>query len=159
MSSNSLSDLHCSLCHPGITRLNHYIKSKNLPYSVDDVKRVCSTCLVCAELKPRYYKPIASHLIKATQPWERINLDFKGPLPSSSKNQYILTVIDEFSRFPFAIPCPDVSTPTVVKCLTQLFSFCIISLAFVSTEIYHLLSNTHQCSHLLRNTHLCYQNS
>ena len=76
-SSDHLKDIYCSLCHPGVTRLNHYIKSKNLPYSVDDVKRVCSSCLVCAELKPQYYKPSAAHLIKATQPWERINLDFK----------------------------------------------------------------------------------
>ena len=32
--------------------------------------------------------------IKATHPLERLKLDFKGPLPSSSKNMYILTIID-----------------------------------------------------------------
>ena len=31
-------------------------------------------------------------------------------------------VVDEYSRFPFVFPCPDVSTNTVVKCLTSLFS-------------------------------------
>ena len=31
-------------------------------------------------------------------------------------------VVDEYSRFPFVFPCPDVSTNTVVKCLTLLFS-------------------------------------
>ena len=32
--------------------------------------------------------------------------DFKGPLPESatSTNRYIMTIIDEFSRFPFAFP-------------------------------------------------------
>ena len=69
-----------------------------------------------------FYKPPASHLIKATQPFERLNLDFKGPLPTSDRNSYILTVVDEFSRFPFAFPCSDVSTATVIGCLNQLFA-------------------------------------
>ncbi|KRZ96763.1 Pro-Pol polyprotein [Trichinella sp. T8] len=51
----------------------------------------------------------------------RICGSIKGPLPSTSSNRYILTVVDEYSRFPFAFPCPDISTQTVSKCLTQLF--------------------------------------
>ena len=49
-------------------------------------------------------------------------MDFKGPLPLSSRNRYLLVLIDEFSRFPFAFPCKDVSTRTVISCLTTLFS-------------------------------------
>ena len=49
-------------------------------------------------------------------------MDFKGPLPSASTNKYILTIVDEYSRFPFVFPCKDVTTQTVIKCLTQLFS-------------------------------------
>jgi len=33
------------------------------------------------------------------RPLERLNLDFKGPLQSNSKNNYLLVVIDEYSRF------------------------------------------------------------
>ncbi|KRX35174.1 hypothetical protein T05_8406 [Trichinella murrelli] len=51
----------------------------------------------------------------------RICGSIQGPLPSTSSNRYILTVVDEYSRFPFAFPCPDISTQTVSKCLTQLF--------------------------------------
>ena len=61
-------------------------------------------------------------MIKATQPYERLNLDFKGPLPSASPHRYLLDIVDEYSRFPFAFPSKDVSTPSVIKCLTQLFS-------------------------------------
>ena len=53
---------------------------------------------------------------------ERLNLDFKGPLPSNSNNKYILTIVDEYSRFPFAIPCPDVKAVSVHKALCQIFS-------------------------------------
>ncbi|XP_068240950.1 uncharacterized protein [Palaemon carinicauda] len=55
-------------------------------------------------------------LIKATQPFERLNLDFKGPVPSQCGNKYILTVVDEFSRFPFVFPCADMTTRTVIIC-------------------------------------------
>ena len=34
----------------------------------------------------------------------------------------MLTLIDEYSRFPFAFPCSNINTETVIKCLTQLFS-------------------------------------
>ena len=63
-----------------------------------------------------------SHVIRATKPFERISLDFKGPLPTSTKNKYMLTVVDEYSRFPFAFPTPDISTRTVIDNLCQLFS-------------------------------------
>ncbi|KAK3716723.1 hypothetical protein QZH41_000928, partial [Actinostola sp. cb2023] len=81
-----------------------------------------NSCPVCCECKPKFHHPEETHLIKATQPFERINIDFKGPLPSTNKNRYFLNIIDEFSRFPFVFPCPDVSTTTVIKCLTTLFS-------------------------------------
>ena len=116
--------LHEALCHPGVTRLLHYVKSKNLPYSTDDIKNACSSCKTCAELKPKFYKPTNNKLIKSTRPMERLSIDFKGPLPSQSRNIYIFTAVDEFSRFPFAIPCSDVSASTVIKCLEQIFCFC-----------------------------------
>ena len=53
---------------------------------------------------------------------ERLNMDFKGPLPTSTRNRYLLTIIDEYSRFPFAFPCPDMTATTVIKCLSKLFS-------------------------------------
>ena len=121
-SSDHLFQLHNALCHPGVSRLMHFVRSKNLPFSLEDVKRVNSQCKACAEVRPRYYKPSGASLIKATQAFERISVDFKGPLPSVSKNKYLLTVIDEYSRFPFAFPCPDMTASTVIKCYTQLFS-------------------------------------
>ena len=124
MNSDVLVKLHQALCHPGVTRLNAFVKSRNLPFSVEDVRGVTKSCRICCECKPRFYKPPASKLIKATQPFERLNIDFKGPIPSSSKNIYILTVIDEYSRFPFAFPCPNLSTQTVKSCLESLFSMC-----------------------------------
>ena len=119
---DSLYQLHQSLCHPGITRMYHFVRVRNLPYSIEEVKKMTNSCPICCECKPRYHRPDKSHLIKATQPFERLNIDFKGPLPSNNKNVYFLNVIDEYSRFPFVFPCPDMTAGTVIKCLTLLFT-------------------------------------
>ena len=79
---------------------------------------------MCAQLKPHFHRPQIGTLIKSTQPMERLNIDFKGLLPSATQNKYFLTIIDEYSRFPFVFPCPNISSQTVNKCLNQLFSSC-----------------------------------
>ena len=119
---SKLDILHKELCCPGVTRLWHYVRQKNLPYSLEDVKSCCRNCVTCAEVKPQFYKPEGNVLIKATQPMERLNIDFKGPLPSTSRNTYFLCVVDEFSRYPFCFPCPNVSADVVIACLDKLFS-------------------------------------
>lgn len=119
-SPNKLYELHDAIGHPGIVRMNHWIRMKNLPYSADQIKTMIQNCRVCAEIKPRF-ATTKGNLIKATAPFERLNIDFKGPLPSSTQNKYILTVIDEFSRFPFAFPCKDLTSNTVITCLKEIF--------------------------------------
>ncbi len=117
-----LSTIHSQLCHPLCSRLFHYCKVHNLPFSVADVRHVISTCSVCKEVKPRFCKPPQGRLIHATRPWERVSIDFVGPLPSASPNKYLLVLVDEYSRYPFAFPCKDMSTDTVISHLLELFS-------------------------------------
>ena len=119
VSAGDLCDLHNSLCHPGVARMFHFVKTRNLPYSIGDVRQMTRDC---AEHKARFHSPAQAHLIKATQPFERLNVDFKGPLKSNNQNTYLLNIIDEYSRFPFVFPCKDVSTQSVIRCLCQLFS-------------------------------------
>ena len=100
-----------------------FVRNRNLPFSVEDIRKITSLCSICNECKPRFRKPEPAHIIKATQPFERLNIYFKGPLPLVTNNKYMLTVIDKFSRFPFAIPCLDIETKTVITKLCDLFSF------------------------------------
>ena len=117
-----LYELHDALCHPGVTRMFHFVKIRNLPFSLEDVKNMTKNCKWCSLCKPQFYKPVQGHLIKATQPFERLNVDFKGPLPSNNKNIYFFQIIDEYSRFPFVYPCQDVKASTIIKCLSDLFA-------------------------------------
>ena len=46
---------------------------------------------ICQQCKPSLYKSYKnyikdSHIVKATKPLERLNVDFMGPLPSTTKN-------------------------------------------------------------------------
>ncbi|XP_059832284.1 uncharacterized protein LOC132397469, partial [Hypanus sabinus] len=119
---DQLYALHAQLCHPGVTRFYHFVKARNLPYSLEDIRTMTRDCQICAECKPHFYCPDTAQLVKATRPFERLSVDFKGPLPSTDRNVYFLSVIDEFSRFPFAIPCPDTTATSVIKALRQLFT-------------------------------------
>ena len=122
---DKLRKLHSQLAHPGATRLLHFVRSKNLPFSTDDVRFVVSNCSVCCKVKPQFFRGIEKkHLIKSLHPFDRLNVDFKGPLPQApgSKNKYILDIVDEYSRFPFAFACPDMTWATVRSCLYQLFA-------------------------------------
>ncbi|XP_076059501.1 uncharacterized protein LOC143036139 [Oratosquilla oratoria] len=60
----------------------------------------------CANVES-FYKPHQTPLIKATQPFEHLSLDFKGPLPSNSGNRYM---VDEYSHFLFAFACQNMTT-------------------------------------------------
>ena len=53
---------------------------------------------------------------------ERQSTEFKGPAHSVTSNTYLPVVIDEYSRFPFVFPCPNMHTTTIIKALDRLFS-------------------------------------
>ena len=120
--ADKLHSLHGDLYHLGVTQLVHFIRNKNIPYSVENVRAVVRVCQVCSETKPRFIRRAPQTLIKASQPFDRLSVDFKGPLPSRSCNRYLLTVVAEYSHFPFAFPCADVAAATTIKLLTNLFS-------------------------------------
>ena len=101
----------------------HYVKTKNLPYSFEEVKTMVKSCKDCAEVKATFYKSeISQHLIKTTQPFERISMDFKGPVAFITKNKYLLVIVDEFFRFPFVYPCVDMKMSTIIEKVCNLFS-------------------------------------
>ena len=92
MSIDKLLDVHESLCHPGETRMAHFANVKNLPLSIDQIRQIIRSCQACCECKPQLYRSAPKNLIKATLPFERLNIDFKGPLATTNQNPYILAI-------------------------------------------------------------------
>jgi len=97
--------LHKDLGCPGIARLFHQVKIRNPPYALADVTKICKSCQSCSELKPKLKKTTPETLIRIRQPFERISYDFTGHLPKSktSRNKFILRIVDEFSCFVWRI--------------------------------------------------------
>ena len=84
----------------------------------------CAKIHTCAEVELQFFKLASQTLIKAVRPWDRISVDFKGPV--SSPHPYLLIVVDEHSRFPFVFPCKNMKSSTVTLCLSSLF--CLVFL-------------------------------
>ena len=61
------------------------------------------------------------HVIKATKPMKQLSIIFMSPIENLNCNNYMLTVIDEYSRFPFAFHCSNINPKTVIKRLTYFF--------------------------------------
>ena len=115
-----IKKLHESMDHPGSSRLRAYL----LPYheiSVNEILKVTNGCKICAEVELRFFPPPLGKLIHATAPWQRISIDFVGPKASNTANHYLFTIIDEYSRYPFAFPVRSQSLQTVMSCLSSLF--------------------------------------
>ena len=52
------------------------------------------------------------------EPWEKISIDITGPHPKSARqNQFILTVVDHFSKWAEAIPIRNHTAPVVARAL------------------------------------------
>lgn len=100
-----------------MTRTIHFIRAGNLLYSANNVKKITESCKDCCKLKLQFRKPPVSYLIKVTQPFECLNIDFMGPVLSATNYVYMLTVVDEFSRYFPAFSCKDTSTETVKNVL------------------------------------------
>ena len=123
LENKTCQQLHRDLAHAGITRLYEYVQRYKLPFSVQEVRKTVTDCQTCALWKPKFYQPPKQQLIQSTRPWERLSIDIVGPKEiSQSGNQYLLTVIDEYSRFPFAFPLRKITSSSVKGCLAQLFS-------------------------------------
>jgi len=123
-SLTSLQNLRQSLGHPGYARLYHFVRQRDLPHSCEETKRVCRNYRTCAEVKP-FFRLSSQTLVQAVRPWDRLRIwdrlsvDFRGPV--RGPRPYLLIVIDEYSRFPFVFPCKNVSSSSVVECLSSLF--------------------------------------
>uniref|UniRef100_A0A0N5CCL1 Integrase catalytic domain-containing protein n=1 Tax=Strongyloides papillosus TaxID=174720 RepID=A0A0N5CCL1_STREA len=61
---------------------------------------------------------------KYHRPWERLNMDIRGPLPiTGRKNEYLLVVADDFSKFTIVILLKKMNTENIIyEINNQVFS-------------------------------------
>ncbi|UYV73414.1 K02A2.6-like [Cordylochernes scorpioides] len=89
--------------------LSHYYWKGAMP----DVRRYVKTCPVCAENNGRLKKAPNMPIQPANYPFERLCVDFVGPLTlSRNRNRYLLVFIDAFTRYAEVIPARDCTAET-----------------------------------------------
>jgi transposase InsO family protein len=74
----------------------------------DEVEDYCRSCEVCAAHKSSNQLPagLLRPLPIPDEPWQVIGIDFVGPLPTSKEGyDYILTVVDQFSKYLLLAAC------------------------------------------------------
>ena len=83
----------------------------------EDVRDYVSSCVSCGQNKAsnRTASDVLHPLPIPTRRWETISMDFVGPLPKTSKGyDFLLTVVDKFSKMVHLIPCTQKVTASEV---------------------------------------------
>ena len=63
------------------------------------------------------------HPIPVVSPWYHVGMDLVKMPVSKSGNNYLLTVMDYFTKWPHAVPIPDKSARTVASAL---YNICMV---------------------------------
>jgi len=91
---------------------------------VNDIKRIISKCDNCQLNRPQVYpEPTEDIPTEVEGPFTHLGLDIIGPLTkTSNNNQYILVVVDYFTKWVEAEPTENITSKDVIKFLIKVFS-------------------------------------
>ena len=106
--------------HLGIVKCKQLLRTKLwFPHLDTMVERRINGCLGC---QATTYKPVRDPLRPTPlpdRPWQRVDMDFWGLLPSG---EYLLVIIDEYSRYPEVEFVRSTSAQAVIPHLDRIFS-------------------------------------
>lgn len=107
--------------HQGMARTKAMIRSKVwFPGINEKVEQKIHKCLACQAVysKPGPFEPLrVSELPPGA--WQNLSMDFCGPLPTG---EYLMVVMDEYSRYPIVEIVKSVSANTVIPVLDKVLS-------------------------------------
>ena len=110
--------------HMGIAKTLSRIKLSFIWYGIfKDVELFVKLCGVCNKNKKATVRPKAPlGQYHVGSPMERVNIDILGPFtPSAKGNQYVLMIVDHFTKWLECFPLPHQTAEEVAKCVVDGF--------------------------------------
>ena len=113
--------------HPGLKKMLYELRkryySPNLACKVQKVLDGCEKCMKSKSVKePQLRPPLKKSYEPCDGPEDMLGIDIVGPLPASNSFTHILTAVDVFSRYLFAVPLKKPDTHSVAKGLLSIFT-------------------------------------
>jgi hypothetical protein len=108
--------------HHGVTRTCSILKEIGVKINgmTEEVKKVILSCPVCQKLKFQQAPVVEkkTYTIQGSHPMRAVGVDAIGPLPKDEDGyQYILCIVDEFTKFAGLYPCKSVEAREYVQAL------------------------------------------
>ena len=121
---------YLQLCHNAVLEGGHRNDTATLellnrlvywPKMPQQVKEFCQTCHFCQIHSKKYTAaPLPQGSLNCYYPFQRIALDFVGPMPATAQgNKHLLVVIDHFTKYTMVFPTKEQTSETVAKILFQ----------------------------------------
>ena len=106
--------------HQGLAKTKALIREKVWFPLVDKyVAEEIANCLACQAVGPQNVPEPLRMRPMPSGPWKRLHIDFFGPVPS---NEYLLVIVDAYSRFPIVEVVRSTSIETVIPKLDSVFA-------------------------------------
>ena len=109
--------------HPGIKQTMYHLRIYWFSGFRTRIEQTLKTCKTCLLSKPSVSsKNYQTRL--PSKPMERLSIDVKGPLPISPDHwkkdkKYIITILDESTKFINGIPTSNCTAPTIIKAIER----------------------------------------
>src|SRR5699024_6431024 len=104
--------------HLGLYKTYHKIRQRyTWPKMKGDIARYISKCKICCTVKADRRHPAGKmgSRPQITKPWQMISADLFGPLPRSTQgHEYVLVMVDYFSKYPIFAPMKQVTARKVI---------------------------------------------
>ena len=114
-------DLVHNLSHPSIRATRQLMADKFVWHGLrKQVGLWAKACIPCQASKVQRHvrAPLQTFQVPHRR-FDHIHVDLVGPLPPTNGFTYLLTVVDRFTRWPEAIPLPDITTLTCAQALVM----------------------------------------
>ena len=106
--------------HQGLVKTKQLLREKIWFPGIDNtVKRVIDKCIACQANGPSNHPDPLQMSPLPPDPWHTVHMDFCGPFPSG---EYLLVVIDAYSRFPKVEIVHSTSASCIIPRLDRIFA-------------------------------------